>query len=100
MWSEDPTVMSAFDDMMRGMHPLVDNFMKAMQPYFDNSPNSLLLRLSAKGVVHYNKARAKMNCTENEAFHYMISQMTGDPEAQLMFQQFSNMMMNRGAGLE
>jgi hypothetical protein len=100
MWSDDPKTMAKFDEMMRGFLPLVQGFMNSMTEYLDGSPNSVMLRVSAKCVVHYNKARVDMNCTEHEAYHYMLSQLSGDPEVQNMMGQFSQMMMNRGAGLE
>ncbi len=99
-WTDDANAVDNFDRLMRQMkNPLV-SWMNSMTEYLDGSPNSVIIRLMAKCVLHYNTGCEELNLTETESYGYMISQISADPELQNMMQGFSMMMMNRGAGLE
>ena len=99
-WTEDAKAMDNFDRLMREIKNPLTAWMNSMVEYLDNQPNSIIVRLMAKSVLHYNNGRDEMDLTETESYGYMISQISADPELQHMMQNMSMMMMNRGAGLE
>jgi len=99
-WTEDAQAMDKYDELMRAMKNPLTAWMNSMVEYLDNDANSIVIRLMAKSVLHYNNARDSLDMTETESYGYMISQISADPELQHMMQNFSAMMMNRGAGLE
>jgi hypothetical protein len=100
VWTDDAQAMTAFDEMMVKIYPLVVNWMDSMKEHLGGDPNSVIIRLMAKSVHHYNVGRQKMNLTESEALGHTTSALTHDPELQSLMHNFGSMMMDKGAGLE
>ena len=99
-WTNDPKAMSAFDDLMTEMYSPLVKWMDSMEQYMSNDPNSVIIRLMAKSVHHYNVGRTSMNLTESESIGHLMGAISGDPELINLMQNMGTMMMNRGAGLE
>ncbi len=99
-WTNDAKAISAFDDLMTEMYSPLVKWMNTMEQYMSNDPNSVIIRLMAKSVHHYNVGRKEMNLTETESLGHLMSAMTADPELINLMQNMGTMMMNRGAGLE
>ena len=72
--------------------------MKALSPYFDDSPNSILIRLLGFSIHYYNEA-VREHKDSHEAYNHMIQRMAQNPLAQTLFQNVGMGMMNKGAGV-
>lgn len=97
-WTDDEEVLLAFERLMVDSEINMNRFMKALSPYFDDSPNSILIRLLGFSIHYYNEA-IRDELDTHEAYNHMIQRMAQNPLAQALFQNVGMGMMNKGAGV-
>jgi len=97
-WNDDEEVLAAFEQLMVDCESDMNQFMKALSPYFDDSPNSTLIRLLGFSIHYFNEA-VRDDMDSHEAYNHMIQRMAQNPLAQALFQSVGMGMMNKGAGV-
>jgi len=97
-WTENEEVLLAFEKLMVECEGNMNQFMKELTPYFDDSPNSILTRLLGFSIYYFNEA-VRDEKDSHEAYNHMIQRMAQNPLAQTLFQQFGQSAMNKAVGV-
>lgn len=98
-WTNDAETMVKFRVLMEQIQEPLDEWLLAIAPTFDDSPNSILLRLIGYGVAYYNKG-LEDGMSAIEAYHFMMQRISSLPIAQQLFVMAGGDIMNRMAGVE
>jgi hypothetical protein len=97
-WTDDEEVMKTFEKLMVDMEVNMNRFMRSLAPYFENTPNSMMIRLLGFAVHYYNQG-VLVGLNEHDAYNQMLQQLSTNTLAQQLFQQFGNDMMNKAVGV-
>ncbi len=98
-WIDDEEAAIAFRVMMETVEEPLNKWLYSIREHFDESPNSILIRVLGYGVCFYNEALNE-GSSSKEAYHNMIQKLSAHPLAQQMFLKAGGSMMNRAAGVE
>jgi len=82
-WTNDKKAIEAFYDLMIQGEPLMNEFMKSVQPYFDDSPNTLLLLILGKTFYFYKQGIDEGHDIKNSV-DYMIQKIATCRELEMM----------------
>ena len=86
MWSEDPKVWEALDDLMINAWPMLNRFLTEMQPHSSELPDmgkGLLYGFLGQFSAAYNEARHEANKPEH-AFAIATQAVMSNPSFQMM----------------
>lgn len=98
-WIDDELAIGSFSKLMVDLKKPLEEFLHNMIGYFDDSPNSILMRIVGYASVYYNRA-VDEGMSDTDSYHYMIAELSKNPLAQQMFMMAGGNMMDRMAGVE
>jgi hypothetical protein len=98
-WIDDEEAAVAFRVLMESVKEPLDSWLYSIREHFDETPNSILIRVLGYGVAFFNQALEE-GSTSKEAYHIMLQKLSAHPLAQQMFVMAGGSMMNRAAGVE
>lgn len=83
-WAEDPEVILRLDDLFDTLEQPMTDFMRAIWPHHDDTPEWLALSLLAGFVKNFNTARFVEGNEIQTSLHYAMSLMMANPSLQRM----------------
>ena len=92
MWSDDPKVWTALDDLMINAWPMMNDFLTKMNPHRSELPDmgkGLLYGFLGQFSAAYNEARHESNKPEH-AFAIATQAVMANPTFQMLMQNAMN----------
>lgn len=97
-WTKDPYCQVAFDEMMLSTKPAVMKFLNSLKPYFDNTPNMVLMRILGYTLHHFTLCK-EANDNWEDTFQALIQEVMRNPELAKLMHMGGVNMVNAGVGV-
>ena len=100
-WADDPEVILRLDDLFDTLEQPMTDFMRAIWPHHDDTPEWLALSLVAGFVKNFNSSRFVEGLDVQTSLHYSMSMMMANPSLQrLVADQMADMVSRKVTGDE